>query len=114
MISLECISLRNNDRFFLLHLSYIALFDPEPEVIKNLTVTNVTTWSMSVNWTKPEGYSSFYIVNWTDGNTTNVTDTFINITNLSAGVQYTITVRAVAADGSTSGDGTSTKRYTSK
>uniref|UniRef100_A0A673B464 protein-tyrosine-phosphatase n=1 Tax=Sphaeramia orbicularis TaxID=375764 RepID=A0A673B464_9TELE len=51
-----------------------------------------------MNWTKPEGNSSFYSVHWTDGTNSeskNVTETFIIITNLTAGVQYTITVTLV-------------------
>uniref|UniRef100_A0A8C3GCJ4 protein-tyrosine-phosphatase n=1 Tax=Cyclopterus lumpus TaxID=8103 RepID=A0A8C3GCJ4_CYCLU len=78
------------------------LFSPtEPEVVSNITVTKITTSSISLKWTKPEGNSSFYRVQWTDGNVTvsaNVTQTNITITKLTAGVQYEITVTAVADD----------------
>ncbi|XP_029993262.1 receptor-type tyrosine-protein phosphatase beta isoform X5 [Sphaeramia orbicularis] len=87
----------------------------KPEVVRNLTVNEVTTSSVSLNWTKPEGNSSFYSVHWTDGTNSeskNVTETFIIITNLTAGVQYTITVTAVAGDGYTEGQSRNVSQYT--
>ncbi|XP_042371460.1 receptor-type tyrosine-protein phosphatase eta-like, partial [Plectropomus leopardus] len=66
-------------------------------------------------WTKPEGKSSFYRVQWTHGNVTgrdNVTEAHINITNLTAGVQYEITVTAVAGDSSTEGRSEAISQYT--
>lgn len=101
------------------HLFYIAFasLSSEPEVVRNLNVSEITTSSVSLSWTKPEGKSSFYRVQWTDGNVTdsgNVTETHINITNLTAGVQYEITVTAVAGDGSTEGRSEAVSQYTSK
>uniref|UniRef100_A0A3B3Z9Q5 Fibronectin type-III domain-containing protein n=1 Tax=Periophthalmus magnuspinnatus TaxID=409849 RepID=A0A3B3Z9Q5_9GOBI len=67
-------------------------------MIHNLTVTGVSTSSMNLSWTKPAGHSSFYTVHWTDGHepmTETVTETFTGITNLTAGVEYNITVTAV-------------------
>ncbi|XP_078024164.1 receptor-type tyrosine-protein phosphatase eta isoform X8 [Epinephelus lanceolatus] len=87
----------------------------KPEVVRNLTVTQITTSSISVIWTEPEGNSSFYRVQWTDGNVTdsdNVTETHINITNLTAGVQYEISVTAMAGDGSTAGRSEAVSKYT--
>ncbi|XP_037623767.1 receptor-type tyrosine-protein phosphatase eta isoform X4 [Sebastes umbrosus] len=87
----------------------------KPEVVKNLTVTEVTTSSISLMWTKPEGNSSFYRVQWTDGNvphSNNVTQTHITISNLTAGVKYEINVTAVAGDGSTDGQSTTVSQYT--
>ncbi|XP_068580174.1 receptor-type tyrosine-protein phosphatase eta [Cebidichthys violaceus] len=89
----------------------------KPEVVRNITVTNITTSSMSVMWTKPEGNSSFYRVQWTNGIVTgsdNVTQTHKTITNLTAGVQYEITVTAVTDEGSTDGQSASVSQYTSK
>ncbi|XP_034734384.1 receptor-type tyrosine-protein phosphatase eta [Etheostoma cragini] len=86
----------------------------KPEVVGNLNVTEVTTSSISLMWTKPEGDSSSYRVQWTNGNgnyTDNVTQTQKNITNLTAGFQYKITVTAVAGDGST-GPSTTVSQYT--
>ncbi|XP_042352023.1 receptor-type tyrosine-protein phosphatase eta [Plectropomus leopardus] len=87
----------------------------KPEVVRNLNVSEITTSSISLTWTKPEGKSSFYRVQWTDGNVTdsgNVTEAHINITNLTAGVQYEITVTAVAGDGSTEGRSEAVSQYT--
>ncbi|XP_028442176.1 receptor-type tyrosine-protein phosphatase eta [Perca flavescens] len=87
----------------------------KPEVVRNLTVTAVTTSSIFLTWTKPDGNSSSYRVQWTSGNVNgndSVTLTQKNITNLTAGVQYSITVTAVADDGSTVGKSTSVSQYT--
>ncbi|KAL7403339.1 hypothetical protein ABVT39_027926 [Epinephelus coioides] len=87
----------------------------KPEVVRNLTVTQTTTSSISVMWTEPEGNRSFYRVQWTDGNvpdSDNVTETHKNITNLTAGVQYEISVTAVAGDGSTAGRSKAVSKYT--
>nr|XP_046249269.1 receptor-type tyrosine-protein phosphatase beta-like isoform X6 [Scatophagus argus] len=87
----------------------------KPEAVRNLSVTEITTSSVFLNWTEPEGQSSFYRVQWTDGNvsqTANVTETHLNIINLTAGVQYEINVTAVAADGITEGQGTTVSKYT--
>ena len=64
-------------------------------------------------WTKPLGKSSFYRVQWTGGNVTG-NDTFVTITGLTAGVQYEITVTAVADDNSTEGQKATISKYTSK
>ncbi|XP_062418961.1 receptor-type tyrosine-protein phosphatase eta [Pungitius pungitius] len=87
----------------------------EPEVVRNITVTDITTSSISLTWIEPKGNSSFYGVQWTDGNVSrsnNVTTTNITITNLTAGVQYEITVTAVTNEGRTEGQNTSVSQYT--
>nr|XP_024658936.1 titin isoform X33 [Maylandia zebra] len=87
----------------------------KPEVVTSLSAVNVTTSSVFVSWTKPVGSSSFYIVQWTVGGTSasvTVSDTFKSITNLTAGVQYEITVTAVAGDGSTKGQSATVTNYT--
>ncbi|XP_044212582.1 receptor-type tyrosine-protein phosphatase eta-like [Thunnus albacares] len=89
----------------------------KPEVVRNLNVTEITTSSMTLTWTKPEGSSSFYRVQWTHGNVTqsyNVSVTSKTFTNLTPGVQYTISITAVAADGHTEGQSTTVSQYTSK
>ena len=89
----------------------------EPEVVRNLSVTEITTSSLTLNWTEPEGNRSFYRVQWTGGEINeidNVTETSKIITNLTAGVQYTITVTAVADDGHTEGEPATVSQYTSK
>ncbi|KAF7668966.1 hypothetical protein LDENG_00273380, partial [Lucifuga dentata] len=80
-----------------------------------LTVSEITTSSVFLNWTEPEGNRSFYRAEWTDGKASgsvNVTETSINITNLTAGVQYTFNVTAVADDGRTDGQSTAISLYT--
>lgn len=97
--------------------SSTVLLLTEPEVVRNLTVTDVTTSSVFVTWTKPEGNTSFYRVHWTYGeiiDTIDVSETFRNISNLSAGVQYEINVTAVAGDGHTEGQHKIIFRYTSE
>ncbi|KAM8891688.1 receptor-type tyrosine-protein phosphatase beta isoform 1-T1 [Spinachia spinachia] len=87
----------------------------KPEVVRNLTVASVTTSSISLTWIEPEGSSSFYRVQWTDGNVThsnNVTTTDITVTQLTAGVQYEITVTAVTNEGSAEGHDASVSQYT--
>ncbi|XP_070686460.1 receptor-type tyrosine-protein phosphatase eta-like [Pempheris klunzingeri] len=87
----------------------------EPEAVRNLNVSGLTTSSVFLTWTEPEGESSFYRVQWTDGNVTQndtVTQTHINISNLTPGVQYEINVTAVAGDGRTDGQSTAVSQYT--
>ncbi|XP_070827425.1 receptor-type tyrosine-protein phosphatase eta-like [Chaetodon trifascialis] len=87
----------------------------KPEAVRNLNVTQITTSSVSLSWTEPEGNSSFYRVQWTDGllkKTLNVNETHAHITNLTAGVRYEISVTAVAGDGLTEGQSTAVTQYT--
>ncbi|KAB5565550.1 hypothetical protein PHYPO_G00242860 [Pangasianodon hypophthalmus] len=74
-----------------------------PGVVTNLTVSNKTTSSVSLTWNEPHGNWSYFTVKWTDGNSRNTSDTSYNVTGLTAGVNYTFTVTAVAADGQTAG-----------
>uniref|UniRef100_W5M0E7 protein-tyrosine-phosphatase n=1 Tax=Lepisosteus oculatus TaxID=7918 RepID=W5M0E7_LEPOC len=93
-----------------------------PDVIRNLTVTQVTTSSVSLNWTEPVGKSSYFRVDVlkTGTNSTfsltqsreNMTEKSFNIGNLTAGTGYTFTVIAVAADNSTAGAPVSLSQYT--
>nr|XP_043874906.1 receptor-type tyrosine-protein phosphatase eta-like isoform X6 [Solea senegalensis] len=82
-----------------------------PAMIRNPRVTNVTVSSLSLNWSEPVGNWSFYSVHWTDGHK-NVSDTHVTINNLTAGVEYTISVTAVAGDGHTGGQSVSFSQYT--
>lgn len=72
---------------------------------------------MFLTWTEPRGKNAFYRVQWAGGNvskTLNVTQTHTDVTNLTAGVQYKLTVTAVADDGLTEGQSTAVSVYTSK
>ncbi|XP_078805347.1 zinc finger protein ZIC 2a [Oryzias latipes] len=87
----------------------------EPDKVRNLSVTEITTSSISLNWTEPLGNSSFYRVQWTNGSSTLNTSVFektTTISNLTAGVRYGINVTAVAADNQTEGESVSTVIYT--
>nr|XP_033491214.1 receptor-type tyrosine-protein phosphatase eta isoform X7 [Epinephelus lanceolatus] len=89
----------------------------KPGQVMHLAVneTVITTSSIFVTWTKPEGNSSSYKVRWTDGTTNrnaSVNETNMNITGLTAGVQYNISVAAVADDGWTEGEESSVSQYT--
>ncbi|KAK6309243.1 hypothetical protein J4Q44_G00207060 [Coregonus suidteri] len=85
----------------------------KPAVVRNLSVSEITTSSVSLNWTQPEGNSSFYRVNWTGGSVSkNTTGTSTTITELTAGVQYNFTVTAVAGDNTTVGEGSQTTTLT--
>ncbi|XP_055778234.1 receptor-type tyrosine-protein phosphatase beta-like isoform X2 [Salvelinus fontinalis] len=92
----------------------VSLFT-KPEVIRNLTVSEITTSSVSLNWTEPLGSISFYRVEWTGGNISgsqNTTGTSVNVTALTAGVQYLFTVTAVAGDNTTVGQNETLSMYT--
>ncbi|XP_067357782.1 receptor-type tyrosine-protein phosphatase eta [Channa argus] len=87
----------------------------KPAVVGNLTVSKITTSSVFLNWTQPVGKNSFYKVHWSDGYINmnlNMTETYANITGLTAGVQYMFTVKAVAGDQETIGDSNTVSQYT--
>ncbi|XP_016413191.1 receptor-type tyrosine-protein phosphatase eta-like isoform X2 [Sinocyclocheilus rhinocerous] len=87
----------------------------KPDVIRNLTVTEITTSSVFLIWEEPVGNRSFFKIQWADdktsGNST-TTNTSYNITGLTAGVNYTFIITAVAADKSTEGESVVTSKYT--
>ncbi|XP_049331024.1 LOW QUALITY PROTEIN: receptor-type tyrosine-protein phosphatase eta [Astyanax mexicanus] len=93
----------------------------KPEVIRNLIVTEITTNSLFINWTEPIGQRYFFKVQWTRNSVTfnttpskTTTNTSFIITDLTAGVNYSITVSAVAADNITEGQSVGISVYTSK
>ncbi|XP_067235426.1 receptor-type tyrosine-protein phosphatase eta-like [Chanodichthys erythropterus] len=85
-------------------------------MIRNLTVTNITTSSVILTWQEPVGNRSFFKLLWTGdktiGNASEITNTSHNITYLTAGINYTFCITAVAADHSTEGDTFCTSKYT--
>uniref|UniRef100_A0A8C1J9B1 protein-tyrosine-phosphatase n=1 Tax=Cyprinus carpio TaxID=7962 RepID=A0A8C1J9B1_CYPCA len=85
--------------------SQISLYT-KPDVIRNLRVSEITTSSVFLIWEEPFGNRYFFKLNWTDGKTSNhviTNNTWYNITGLTAGVNYTFNIAAVAADKSTEG-----------
>ncbi|XP_047675780.1 titin [Tachysurus fulvidraco] len=88
---------------------------PNPNVVTSLNVSGKTTSSVSLTWNEPQGNRSFFTVNWTDGtvnNSSNISNTSYNVTGLTAGVNYTFTVTAVAADNQTTGAPTQISAFT--
>ncbi|XP_053541905.1 titin [Ictalurus punctatus] len=86
-----------------------------PNAVTNLTVSNKTTSSVSLTWNEPHGNRSYFTVNWTGGSvniSSNTSNTSYTVTGLTAGVNYTFTVTAVAADGQTAGAPTQTSAFT--
>ncbi|XP_058622513.1 integumentary mucin A.1-like isoform X3 [Onychostoma macrolepis] len=74
-------------------------------VIKNLTVTEISTSFVLLKWDTPLEMVTSFEVQWsndkTSGNCIETSNTFYNITGLTAGVNYTFCITAVAADNST-------------
>ncbi|KAF4095333.1 hypothetical protein G5714_024411 [Onychostoma macrolepis] len=86
----------------------------KPDVIRNLTVNNITTSSVFLTWNEPGGKRDFFKIQWTDDKTNrnSTTNTFYNITDLTAGVSYKFCITAVAADQSTEGETVCISNYT--
>ncbi|KAI5100613.1 receptor-type tyrosine-protein phosphatase eta precursor, partial [Silurus meridionalis] len=87
----------------------------KPDVVTNLTVSNKTTSSVSLNWNEPNGNRSYFTVQWTGGsvnNINNTSDTSYTVTGLTAGVKYIFTVTAVAVDKQTTGGSTQISAFT--
>lgn len=89
----------------------------EPAVVRNLTVTNVTTSSLSLSWAEPEGNAALYTIR-VAGEGKNIenttTETSFVIKELTPGSQYNISVAAVAVDLSKEGERASTSTFTRK
>ncbi|KAI5086504.1 receptor-type tyrosine-protein phosphatase eta-like, partial [Silurus meridionalis] len=86
-----------------------------PDVVTNLTVSNKTTSSVSLNWNEPNGNRSYFTVQWTGGSVNNIintSDTSYTVTGLTAGVKYIFTVTAVAVDKQTTGSPTQISAFT--
>lgn len=101
--------------FFSIMLCCLSLTGPG--VVRNLTVSDFTTTSVSLNWTEPKGFTSFYSVMWTNNalsQNLSVNNTYITITVLTPGVQYNFSVTSVAGDYRTKGEATTVSLYTSK
>ena len=88
----------------------------EPEAVRNLTVSGITTSSVFVSWTKPVGISGSYRVEWTNGSVSERTatqHTHVNITDLTPGGHYTFSVKTLTCN-QTEGNTVSESFYTSK
>ncbi|XP_048015424.1 receptor-type tyrosine-protein phosphatase eta-like [Megalobrama amblycephala] len=87
----------------------------KPNVIGNVMVSEVTTLSVFLSWNEPIGNRSFFKLKWTDKTnekTKETSNTSHHITDLTAGVNYTFCITAVAADNSTEGGAIYISQYT--
>ena len=95
-----------------------ACLGSDPEMIRNLTLCNITTSSVSLKWSEPNGESSFYVVEWNDGNALfenkSTSQTVLHVDNLTAGELYYFEVAAVAGDSITKGAAFNSSHATSK
>ncbi|KAK6472686.1 receptor-type tyrosine-protein phosphatase eta-like [Huso huso] len=87
----------------------------KPDIISSLSVTSVSTTSISLSWTKPQGNSTSYRVQvqgtGLDRNLTTNSES-ITVTDLTAGSVYTFSVTARAADNLTEGDTVTITKHT--
>ncbi|XP_053174860.1 receptor-type tyrosine-protein phosphatase eta [Scomber japonicus] len=87
----------------------------KPAVVNNLTETVVTTSSVSLTWTEPEGNTTSYIILWSNNSVEEkgiTSETNFMINGLIPGTKYNVTVAAVAGDSSNMGEGTTTPTVT--
>uniref|UniRef100_A0A8C4TBE1 Mucin-3A-like n=1 Tax=Erpetoichthys calabaricus TaxID=27687 RepID=A0A8C4TBE1_ERPCA len=78
----------------------------KPDVVYNLTISNISTSSLFLSWTPPNGNVGSYRVDVSGSTVMNVTTTsaFANLTGLIPGSMYTLQVVALAVDNMTEGD----------
>ncbi|XP_051778837.1 receptor-type tyrosine-protein phosphatase eta-like [Erpetoichthys calabaricus] len=78
----------------------------KPGVVYNLTISNISTSSLFLSWTPPNGNVGSYRVDVSGSTVMNVTTTsaFANLTGLIPGSMYTLQVVALAVDNMTEGD----------
>jgi len=99
------------------HQTRDLFFSPhtEPDVIRNLIVSEITTSSMFLIWDEPIVNKHFFKIQWTGDQTnghSSTSNTSYHITGLTAGVSYTFCITAVPADNST-GETVCNSKYTS-
>ncbi len=76
--------------------------------------SSVITTSVFLTWDEPVGHRDFFIIQWTKTRTyVRTNNTSYKITGLTAGVNYTFCITAVAADKSTEGEALCISNYTS-
>ncbi|XP_039598414.1 receptor-type tyrosine-protein phosphatase eta-like [Polypterus senegalus] len=88
----------------------------KPDKVYNLTISNISTSSLSLSWTPPNGNVGSYRVDVTGSTVMNVTTTsaFANLTGLIPGSMYTLQVVALAEDNMTEGDAVAVTGFTSE
>ncbi|XP_069829639.1 receptor-type tyrosine-protein phosphatase beta-like [Dendropsophus ebraccatus] len=85
-----------------------------PDIVKALTIVNVTTTSVSLSWLPPEGNTSSYMIEVPENSTlnTNLSSTSVTIGNLIPGNFYTFLVSALTGENTVKGDSNSRSTYT--
>lgn len=75
------------------------------------------TSSISLSWMPPTGQVAMYRLEWDNGRepmNRTINDTSALLSDLISGTNYTITIRAIAADNTTQGDPVTVSTFTSK
>ncbi|CAJ0940170.1 unnamed protein product [Ranitomeya imitator] len=85
-----------------------------PGLVKNLTVDNITTTSVSLNWQKPDGNADSYMIQVLEYPSFNriVNTTLNTIGGLTPGYYYTFMVFALVGNNSVQGKKNTTYTYT--
>ncbi|MGH0169938.1 UNVERIFIED_CONTAM: hypothetical protein FKN15_058145 [Acipenser sinensis] len=86
----------------------------KPDIIINLTAENITTTSIALSWSAPNGNAIGYRVEAIGNPSKNLTinTLFTEITGLVPGSNYTLQIIALAADNVTQGDAVTISRFT--
>ncbi|XP_041118900.1 receptor-type tyrosine-protein phosphatase eta-like isoform X1 [Polyodon spathula] len=86
----------------------------EPNTVANLTTTTITTTSIALSWSAPNGNAAGYRVEAVGNPSKNLTvnTLFTDIIGLVPGSNYTLQVFALAADNVTEGDAVTISRFT--
>ncbi|XP_077146334.1 tenascin-X-like [Ranitomeya variabilis] len=85
-----------------------------PGLVKNLTVDNITTTSVSLNWQKPDGNADSYMIQVLEDPSLNriVNTTLNTIGGLTPGYYYTFIVFALVGNNSVQGEKSTISTYT--
>ncbi|MGH0168079.1 UNVERIFIED_CONTAM: hypothetical protein FKN15_067450 [Acipenser sinensis] len=86
----------------------------KPDIVLTLTAENITTTSISLSWSAPNGNATGYRVEAIGNPSKNLTvnTLFTEITGLVPGSNYTLRIIALAADNVTEGDALTISRFT--
>lgn len=97
-------------------LNRSQFFFQGPDIVKNLTIVNVNTTSVSLNWLPPEGFASSYMIEILENSTlnTSVNSTSVTVENLIPGKYYTFLVSSLVGENTVKGESRNISAYTSK
>ncbi|XP_044146966.1 receptor-type tyrosine-protein phosphatase beta-like [Bufo gargarizans] len=85
-----------------------------PDIVKNLTIVNVNTTSVSLNWLPPDGSASSYMIEILENSTLNtiVTSPSVTVGNLIPGKYYTFLVSSLVGENTVKGESLNISTYT--